>query len=148
MISENKMKNMPRDTLLLAKGNSYHSFEELSYEIEIMDGMIKHAFPPKIIFASIPSGKIEELQRSSVVEFMTTDLIEQVPSSMSSDEFRDIISLWNKQVRTSRETKQTHPADEDLSWDAPGYLPPDPPPDIRKMMNGWEKKMEDDNHNK
>ncbi|MBP7505009.1 MAG: hypothetical protein KA780_06140 [Prolixibacteraceae bacterium] len=34
-----------------------------------------------------------------------------------------------------------------IPWDAPGFLPPDPPPGIREMVQEWEKKMNESDGN-
>jgi len=134
------------DALIIAKRENASLFNSLVREIESLEGKIKHAYPPYVIIASVPSENIKELRNSVFVGYLTTEVIEEQPALLSSDESRDIISIWNKQVRSSREHEKKVPADEDLSWDAPGYLPPDPPLHIRKMMDKWEsanKKKED-----
>jgi len=130
------------DALIIAKGGNARLFNSLVREIESLEGKIKHAYTPKVIIASVPSGNIEELRNSVFVGYLTTEVIEEQLALLPADESRDIISIWNKQVRVSREPENKIPADEDLSWDAPGYLPPDPPPDIRKMMDKWESDYE------
>lgn len=127
------------DALIIAKRGNASLFDSLVREIESLEGKIKHAFPPVGIIASVSSENIKELLNSVFVGYLTTDAIEEPPALIPADESRDIISIWNNQVRVSRETEIKAPADEDLSWDAPGYLPPDPPPHIRKMMDEWER---------
>jgi hypothetical protein len=140
-MSEYKKNSQLKEIFILAKGNSNHLFEKLICDIEIIQGQIRHAFPPKVIIASIPTGKIKELLVNSSVEFLTADEIDNPPPIFSADGFLDIISIWNKQIKDTRDTADKTRTDEDLSWDAPGHLPPDPPPKFRKMMRDWEKNM-------
>lgn len=141
-MSESEIISQLTDTFILAKGNSTHLFEKLTREIECIHGHIRHAFPPKVIFASIPTSKIKDLIGCSVVEFLTTDEINIPPPLLSADEFLDLISIWNVRIKANRETSQKTSTSENLSWDAPGHLPPDPPPQFKKMIHEWEKNLE------
>ena len=142
------MKNRSIDVFIIAKGEPAPFFESLLNEIETLNGKIRHAFPPKVIFASVPGRNVNKLRMSGNVAFLSTDLIDEPPALLSADETRDIVSIWNKLISVSREPGIKVPADNDLSWDAPGYLPPDPPPHIRKMMDKWEEDSDkqEDNH--
>jgi hypothetical protein len=134
------------DALIIAKRGNARLFDSLLSEIETLEGKIKHAFPPEVIIASLPSENIEKLRKTDFVGYLTTDIIDELPSPYTADDFPDIKTIWNKQVRISREPEARGPADEDLSWDAPGHLPPDPPPHIRKMMDKWEADSNKKNH--
>lgn len=141
-MTDNKSKSQFTVTFILAKGYSAHLFEKLIHEIDIIQGQIRHAFPPKAVIASIPYEKIKKLRGSSFVGFLTTDVIGTPPPLLAAEEFRDIISVWNNQMKESRDTIAIPGTDEGLSWDAPGHLPPDPPPQIRKMISDWERDMD------
>jgi hypothetical protein len=136
------MKEQLIDALIIAKTGNALLFDSFLSEIETLKGKIKHAFPPKVLIASVPSENIEKLRKCDFVGYLTTDIIDELPAPYAADEFPDIKAIWNKQIRISREPEAGVPADEDLSWDAPGHLPPDPPPHIRKMMDKWEKDSE------
>ena len=79
----------------------------------------------------------------SAEEFdMLTDEIERPPPQLSEEVFLNVISIWNRQVKIWPEMPDKNKPDEDLSWDSPGHLPPDPPAEIRKILQDRENKMD------
>jgi hypothetical protein len=141
-MEENEIDDQLTDVFIQVNGSSTHLFNELVKEINIHHGQVRHAFSPEVIFASLPSWKIEELLGSNNVAFLTREAIDKPPPSLSADKYREIILVWNKhtEVRLNGLSK-THTG-EDQSWDTPGYLPPDPPAHFRKMMRDWENNMD------
>ena len=140
-MSERENSNKLKDAFILVEGNSIHLFEKVIHDIEMMEGQTRQAFPPRVIFASIPAGKIEELRASSEVAFITTEEIGISPPLLSADEFPEFVSVWNQYIKSNRYDEREDQPDKDLSWDAPGHLPPDPPPHLREIMKKWEDDM-------
>ncbi len=131
------------DAFLLVKGDAMDLFEQLSREVEAVDGSVRHVFLHRIIFASLPIDKIAALLESSVLALLTTDeIVEPLPPLLAADEFLDIIPIWNKLLRVKRDSAHNRATDKDLSWDAEGHLPPDPPTQFKEMMREWENKMD------
>jgi hypothetical protein len=52
---------------------------------------------------------------------------------------RAVMAAWNQHLARQQAPQQPTPAD--LSWDAPGRLPPDPPPHIQEMLRRREREM-------
>jgi phenylalanine-4-hydroxylase len=137
------------DAFVLVKGDAVDLFEQLSREIEAVHGRIRHIFLRRIIFASLPKDKIAALRKSSVIALLATDVIvEPLPPLLAADEFLDIIPIWNKLLRVKQDSAHNRVTDKDLSWDAEGHLPPDPPTQFKEMMREWENEMNKATDNK
>ncbi len=58
---------------------------------------------------------------------------------------RQAVAVWNARF----EPPESKNLGRGLSWDAPGHLPPDPPPDVRDLLarrerDYWEQTKNDD----
>jgi hypothetical protein len=109
--------------------------------IEEMEGRVLLSFPPYAIVASIPSDRIDQLCSATGIQSVDTDEIAEQRLEAASDVERMAMVAWNEHLARQRSPKVTP---RDLSWDAPGRLPPDPPPHIREMLRRREKEMRDD----
>lgn len=132
--------NQSISAFILLKGNSHLRFLRFIREVENDNGLIRHAFPPKILFAMVSENKVRLLAGNSLVEFITTEEVDDSTAVLFPAKIQDIITVWNSQINEIRKVLKSK-TDADLSWDAPGHLPPDPPPKLRKMMKDWEKDM-------
>jgi len=139
-MAEQEKNSHLTDAFILVKEDA---MEQFSQEIEAVQGNIRHVFLQQIIFASLPSDKVVALRQSPFIALLTTDeIVEPMPPLVAADEFLDIIPIWNKLLRIKRDGTHSRATDKDLSWDAEGHLPPDPPTQFKEMMREWENKMD------
>jgi hypothetical protein len=85
---------------------------------------VTSVMPPRIAVLSAGAG-IERVSGLPDVEAVLAQPEDEAPPSLSEPE-RLFVSAWRARQHAGPKTR----AGDGLSWDAPGFLPPDPP--IRK----------------
>ncbi|MDQ3640035.1 MAG: hypothetical protein M3450_00870, partial [Actinomycetota bacterium] len=82
------------------------------------------ALPPRLAVIQAAEPTVAELRRKPDVRFVVTDRVdEQILDDLTADE-RVFAMGWELRRTAPRKTR----LGEGLAWDAPGFLPPDPPP--------------------
>jgi hypothetical protein len=118
--------------------------EELERAIKVIEGVggrVLHTFPPSVIMASIPSERISDIRGKAGIESVDTDEISEDQLKRASDEIRLAAAAWNDHLKTKRFAPPLDNPALGLAWDAPGRLPPDPPPHIREMLRRREREI-------
>lgn len=82
--------------------------------------------PPRLAVAEMDDGEAEALRRLPGTLEVISGPEEPLPASLSESE-ELFVRGWQQRQRGG---KRERPG-EGLSWDAPGFLPPDPPPGER-----------------
>jgi hypothetical protein len=142
-MNELNVKDKFCDVFIAVKEASLPLFETVTETIEMRGGRIRHAFPPRIVIASIPIETIMVFSEMPEVDFLTADRIVTVPDVRVIKEFTEIISVWNNFLETAKGFPGDGGGGETLSWDAQGRLPPDPPAHLRKVIEQWQKKKDE-----
>lgn len=143
-----KHKNKPTTKItvfILSMKSERKLFDRLTEDIEKMDGIVKHAYPPRVMIAEVPALFIERLKLDVRIQFLTDAEIPDGSFPMREEELQGYSRLWNDFL-SNRKTSVRKDR-ENIPWDAPGFLPPDPPPGIREMVQEWEKKMNESDGN-
>ncbi len=109
--------------------------------IEEMNGRVLLSLPPNAIVASLASAGIEKLRGEPNVLSVDAQEIadDRLLTAPSAD--RAAMLAWNEHL--ARQQERSKPASSDLSWDAPGRQPPDPPRHIQEMLRRREQEMLD-----
>jgi len=107
--------------------------------IEDMNGRVLLSFPPNAIVASLASSGIEKLRGEPGIQSVDAQEIAEARLEAAPETARVAMTAWNQHL--ARQQAPQKPTSTDLSWDAPGRLPPDPPPDIQEMLRRRERDM-------
>jgi len=106
-----------------------------------MNGRVLLSFPPNAIVASLASAGIEKLRGEPGVLSVDAQEIAEDRLLAAPEAERAAMTAWNEHL--VRQQERGKPASADLSWDAPGRLPPDPPRYIQEMLRRREQEMLD-----
>jgi hypothetical protein len=82
---------------------------------------VTSVLPPRLVVLSA-GADIEALSRRPGVEAVLAQPSDEAPASLSEPE-RLFVSAWRARQHAEAKTR----VGEGLAWDAPGFLPPDPP---------------------
>jgi hypothetical protein len=107
--------------------------------VEGMDGRVLFSFPPDAIVASLAGAGIERLRREPGILSVDAQEIGDDRLDAASGTARAAMTAWNDHLARQKAPRQL-PSTE-LSWDAPGRQPPDPPPHIQEMLRRREREM-------
>ncbi len=107
--------------------------------IEEMNGRVLLSFPPNAIVASLASAGIEKLRGEPSVLSVDAEEIAEDRLLAAPDAERAAMTAWNEHL--ARQQERAKPPSADLSWDAPGRQPPDPPRHIQEMLRRREREM-------
>ena len=128
-----------KDALVVVNTGSNFTIDLLVKLIESAGGYARHIFSPSIVIATLPIEKIDYIGSRDEVQYITTEIIEDASHLYFVEEYAEIIELWNNLTLPDQKFTGQKETEEGISWDSPGYLPPDPPTEIRKMIDNWEK---------
>lgn len=104
--------------------------------IEAAGGRILLSFRPQAVVAVLDATTIGGLRQLPGIFLVETDAIAGDEAEAFPAQLGSIVMLWNE--RLARRTGMAPRAGEGLAWDAPGHLPPDPPPEIRDWLRRRE----------
>lgn len=102
-------------------------------DVETAGGRILISFPPRVLIALIEQPAV--FQFHPEVQNVITAKIDETSLHDLDDTVSQAIVVWNSRF----EPTTTEDLGRGLSWDAPGRLPPDPPPDVRDMLTRREQ---------
>lgn len=107
--------------LVLSDAAGEQGLDQLSADFRVVS-----ALPPRLVVVKAAESTLVELRRNPVVRFVATDTVgEEILDGLTADE-RVFATAWELRRRASPKTR----LGEGLPWDAPGFLPPDPPPGV------------------
>ncbi len=126
------------EVLIQLAQNEPHKIETVLKEIEEAKGQIFHVYSPYLIIARVPNAFIAALKKNSLVNSVDTEAIVGERLESASEIYRLAFLAWNEylQKKLAETSKQNHTL---LTWDAPGRLPPDPPPHLREILRRREE---------
>lgn len=99
-------------------------------------GIIVAAYPPRVLLSKLDLSRLEKLRLAVPDVTIYTDVVDDRTLRSVDDTSRSILAAWNE--RRSNREKGGEAKGRGLAWDAPGYLPPDPPADIKEMLKRRE----------
>jgi len=128
-----------QDALIRLTAATRADAERAIREIEAAGGRVLHSFPPRMIMASIPSDRLGEIREKAGVRSVDTDEIGDERLVKMSGAIRSAAMVWNDHLKRKRAAPEKPDPSLGLSWDAPGRLPPDPPPDVMEKLRRRER---------
>jgi hypothetical protein len=122
-----------RDALIVATNEAgWFALARLLAEREVTPA---HSFPPRCAVAALRASDVEALRRVPAVRVIVGVLPESEIASLPQ-ELRLAIAGWNAHLRSSAGRVPVKGRGE--RWDAPGFLPPDPPATFRERLRRRE----------
>lgn len=91
------------------------------------DYRVISVLPPRMVVAEIAESELEELRRDPGVRLIVEDAVPKEIFNELTEGEKIFLNGWLLK-RVSPEKKR---AGDGLSWDTPGFLPPDPPSDSK-----------------
>ncbi len=124
-------------------GRETAEIEVVALSVESLSGRILHAFPPRVMIVSIPARALPKLMELPGVEAVSTDRFDEGAVEAAAGELRHAMAAWNEHLSPAvRRGMAAGP--DNLSWDTPGRLPPDPPLEVRERHRRREAEMQSD----
>ena len=125
--------------LIVWSQDSTARLEEVERAIAAVGGQIVIGFWPHALLIQVAEGAVDNLRQVLGAVTIYTTAVPAATVAGAAELVQSVLTLWNQ--RRSPPGVQPAPRGRDLPWDAPGYLPPDPPPEIRKQL---QRKQGDD----
>jgi hypothetical protein len=126
-----------REVLIRLRAQPPADAERVIHVVEQADGAVKQAFLPTALIAELPSNRIADLLRHAEIESIETDAIDESLWLKASPDWLTAVSVWNQHLRAAA----GRTAAPDRPWDAPGFLPPDPPAETRERLRRREQEL-------
>ncbi len=133
-----KQTNKDQEVLIRLQGSQMQDTETAIKAIEHAGGRILFVFPPRALIAAIPSEKKSNLLGQAGIQSIETEPVDVETMADAGDAEKAAVHAWNAHLR-ARDSSGTRRPSAGLSWDAPGHLPPDPPPDVQEMLRRRER---------
>jgi hypothetical protein len=127
----------PIEALILLPQEGAPRHEEVEAAITSTDGRIVAGFLPVALIAQVTTEGVEELRRVVGAAGVYTEAIPASVVETAAEPLRSVLAAWNQ--RRSPSDDRPEPRGRGLAWDAPGFLPPDPPPEIRALLRQREQ---------
>jgi hypothetical protein len=140
MMANHPSESQFQEVLIQIASTQAPPIEQVVQAIERVGGRVLHAYPPSIIIAALPPDQIASMRTSDGIQAIDTEEIVDLDLLQAAGARGWAIAAWNAHVLSKR---QPAPASRDLPWDAPGYLPPDPPADVREMLRRRERELQE-----
>lgn len=100
-----------------------------------------HSFPPWCVIAALRRADVESLRCVPGVR-VVADLLPESEVAALPEPLRLAAAAWNERLRSKAEGGRVKGRGE--SWDAPGFLPPDPPASVREYLRRREAEAASD----
>ena len=131
----------PQEAFVILRSTDHDGFARGLKTIESHGGQIRQSFPPRVVVAALPADQISALRAEPDVERVAT---QRIPVARTESKVSDLdlaIAAWNAHL-TARRGRSSKAAGQGLTWDAAGHLPPDPPPEIRALLDERDREMQ------
>jgi len=124
------------EALILLAQEGAQRPEEAEAAITAVGGRIVAGFLPQALIVQVKEGVVDDLRRLLGAGTVYTEAIPATAVEAAAEPVRSVLTAWNQ--RRSPSGVRPEPRGRDLPWDAPGFLPPDPPPEIRELLRQRE----------
>jgi len=122
--------------ILLAEGGAQRP-EEVEAAITAAGGRIVAGFLPHALMVQVTEGAVDDLRQSLGAATIYTEAVPAAAVDGAAEPLRSVLTAWNQ--RRSLSGDRPEPRGRGLAWDAPGFLPPDPPPEVRERLRRREQ---------
>jgi hypothetical protein len=130
-----------QEIFIRLKAGTAPNLEGLLKAIETAGGRALSVYPPHAILALLPPSAVEVVSQRDDVAAAWTEPISRQTIESAEEPLRTALQAWNEHL--ARRPRKPAAAAEGLSWDAPGRLPPDPPPEIQAEWRRREQRHKD-----
>jgi hypothetical protein len=125
------------EALILLAQEGAQRPEEVMAATAAVGGRIVAGFLPQALIVQVKEGVVDDLRRLLGAGTVYTEAIPATAVEAAAEPVRSVLTAWNQ--RRSQSGARPEPRGRDLPWDAPGFLPPDPPPEIRELLRQREQ---------
>jgi hypothetical protein len=108
--------------------------------VEKVGGRVTHALPPSVVVAAVPTGRSGELRGRPRLVSVTALRIPSTRMKGRPPVVVEAMRVWNQHLEPAWMGRALADPSLHESLDAPGRLPPDPPPDIAERLREKETK--------
>ena len=117
--------------ILLAEGGAVRP-DEVERATAAVDGRIVAGFLPHALIVQVTEEAVNDLRQTFGTASVYTEAVPAAVVDGAAEPLRSVLTAWNQ--RRSLSGDRPEPRGRGLAWDAPGFLPPDPPPEIRELL--------------
>ncbi len=119
------------------------SMENIIQFVQNIQGRVLHVYPPYLIMARITKTSIDTIRKDPAVYSVDTEEIRGERLETDSEILKVAFAAWNEYL-LNQSTRAASQGSAFQSWDAPGRLPPDPPPHEREILRRREEEAKKD----
>ena len=130
--------------ILLAEGGAQHPEEveaAAAAAVAAVGGRIVAGFLPHALIVQVTEEAVDGLRQSLGAATVYTETVPATAVESAAEPLRSVLTAWNQRRGVSG--VRPEPRGRGLPWDAPGFLPPDPPPEIRELLRRREQQYKE-----
>jgi hypothetical protein len=129
--------DQPVEVLVELRGQGQGGFDSAMDAVAALGARILHSYRPLLAVVVIPAARLAALRACSRVQSVFPDQVGQDALKALPEEMRWAAQAWNMHLSEKEKAGAAPPrpsTSNGLPWDAPGHLPPDPPPEIQAEL--------------
>lgn len=122
-----------RDALIVAANDA--GWSALARSLAEREVAPAHSFPPRCVIAALRPSDVDAFRQVPAVRVIV-DVLPESQIAGLPEELRLAAAAWNERLRSRAGSAPVRGRGE--RWDAPGFLPPDPPAAFREHLRRRE----------
>ena len=129
------------EALILLESGGVQRLADVEAATAALGGRIVAGYLPHALMVRVTDEALDELRRSLGGATVYTEAVPATVVEHAAEPLRSVLTAWN--ARRSQAGVRPEPRGRGLAWDAPGFLPPDPPPEIRELLRRREQQLDE-----
>jgi hypothetical protein len=130
-----------QEVFIQVSAKSLTGTERAIKAVEKAGGRILHAFPPAVLVADVPAGKVAGLVGVAGITAADTGAIGGKALKAADPQLSFAIGAWNDHVNAERRLRALGSLELNRAWDVGDRLPPDPPAEVLAQLQRREAKL-------
>jgi hypothetical protein len=130
-----------QEVFIQVSAKSLTGTERAIKAVEKAGGRILHAFPPAVLVADVPAGKVAGLVGVAGITAADTGAIGGKALKAADPQVSFAIGAWNDHVNAERRLRALGSLELNRAWDVGDRLPPDPPAEVLAQLRRREAKL-------
>jgi hypothetical protein len=122
--------------------NAGDQVEQVIQIITGIHGHVTHVYPPHVIIALIPQHAFKSLTEHAGIASVYDGLISEERLQQVAPDIQQVMLNWNDHLKGQQHIGEQAKTTPPLSWDAPGYLPPDPPTHVQEQLRRHQQELQ------